>query len=429
MSPEYGAIPGATWPVDPQFYEVQLAAKLDKVKRLFSDMEMPRIVDVFRSPPLGYRMRGEFRVNRAQRNFYYVMHDPFTDRRVKITQFPVGNELLNKMMNATREGLDKNLKTMGRGLFGMRFHSSLRGHGMAIFLYSHPLERLWKYEAQELQKSFLDSGMPVSLIAHSRKKIEIVGDPFVDEILTVKGKQYIQRQYESEFSQPNAEVNQHMLGWAMDVAKDLNMSDSDLLELYCGNGNFTMVLAPFFRDVLATELNRVGLLAAEYNLATAGIKNVRIEKANSAELSRALRHVHSNSAFKKDEYGLANHNFQTVFLDPPRPGADPSTLSVIKAIPNIIYISCNPVSLHDNLKVLRATHSIRKFAVFDQFPYTEHVECGVLLTQREGVTLPHISTPPAALASSPFYSSQTRAEQPHTPLPPFVSNDTLSDPF
>lgn len=46
MSPEYGAVPGATWPVDPQFYEVQLAAKLDKVKRLFADMRMPKIVDV-----------------------------------------------------------------------------------------------------------------------------------------------------------------------------------------------------------------------------------------------------------------------------------------------------------------------------------------------------------------------------------------------
>lgn len=58
------------------------------------------------------------------------MHDPFTDRRVKVTQFPLGNEFINKMMPFTRDGLDKYLKTLGKDLFGVRFQSTLRGHGM-----------------------------------------------------------------------------------------------------------------------------------------------------------------------------------------------------------------------------------------------------------------------------------------------------------
>ncbi|EAK4474480.1 tRNA (uridine(54)-C5)-methyltransferase TrmA, partial [Campylobacter coli] len=46
---------------------------------------------------------------------------------------------------------------------------------------------------------------------------------------------------------------------------------------------------------------------------------------------------------------------------------------------NIIYISCNPISLKENLKELALTHKVEKFALFDQFVNTPHLECGVLL--------------------------------------------------
>ena len=49
--------------------------------------------------------------------------------------------------------------------------------------------------------------------------------------------------------------------------------------------------------------------------------------------------------------------------------------------PTIIYVSCTPHSLADNLRILHRTHRIEHFALFDQFPYTEHMECGVLLSR------------------------------------------------
>jgi tRNA (uracil-5-)-methyltransferase len=45
----------------------------------------------------------------------------------------------------------------------------------------------------------------------------------------------------------------------------------------------------------------------------------------------------------------------------------------------IIYISCNPHTLAENLLALRHSHRIEQLALFDQFPYTEHMECGVFL--------------------------------------------------
>jgi len=60
---------------------------------------------------------------------------------------------------------------------------------------------------------------------------------------------------------------------------------------------------------------------------------------------------------------------------------DPDSCELVSRFNKIIYISCNPHTLADNLKLLVKTHKIEKFALFDQFPYTDHVETGVILTK------------------------------------------------
>jgi SAM-dependent methyltransferases related to tRNA (uracil-5-)-methyltransferase len=46
---------------------------------------------------------------------------------------------------------------------------------------------------------------------------------------------------------------------------------------------------------------------------------------------------------------------------------------------HILYISCNPETLLRDLEILTLTHDIIDMAMFDQFPYTHHVEMGVKL--------------------------------------------------
>ena len=53
---------------------------------------------------------------------------------------------------------------------------------------------------------------------------------------------------------------------------------------------------------------------------------------------------------------------------------------MVQAYPRILYISCNPETLCRNLETLSQTHNVTRLALFDQFPYTHHMECGVLLT-------------------------------------------------
>ena len=79
---------------------------------------------------------------------------------------------------------------------------------------------------------------------------------------------------------------------------------------------------------------------------------------------------------------LADYAFSTVFVDPPRAGIDDATLRLLQNFDNIIYVSCNPETLHANLTTLTQTHRIERAALFDQFPFTPHIESGVLLRRR-----------------------------------------------
>ncbi|VEI47353.1 tRNA (uracil-5-)-methyltransferase [Actinobacillus equuli] len=71
------------------------------------------------------------------------------------------------------------------------------------------------------------------------------------------------------------------------------------------------------------------------------------------------------------------------FVDPPRAGLDQDTLNMVQAYERILYISCNPHTLADNLQQLTQTHRIERAALFDQFPYTHHVESGVWLIRNK----------------------------------------------
>jgi tRNA (uracil-5-)-methyltransferase len=71
-----------------------------------------------------------------------------------------------------------------------------------------------------------------------------------------------------------------------------------------------------------------------------------------------------------------------VFVDPPRAGMDEMSCRFVSRFENIIYISCNPLTLHRDLEILTKTHDVVAMALFDQFPYTHHVEMGVKLQKK-----------------------------------------------
>ena len=73
-----------------------------------------------------------------------------------------------------------------------------------------------------------------------------------------------------------------------------------------------------------------------------------------------------------------------VFMDPPRAGSDEKFLSsVVKLGPEkVVYISCNPETLERDLKyMVKHGYKVKKIQPVEMFPFTEHVECVVLLSR------------------------------------------------
>ncbi|MGB2566549.1 MAG: methyltransferase domain-containing protein, partial [Porticoccaceae bacterium] len=157
-------------------------------------------------------------------------------------------------------------------------------------------------------------------------------------------------------------------------------SSGDLLELYCGNGNFTAVLAQHFKQVLATEISKISVNSALTNFAANQVDNVSVVRMSSEEFTQALN---KQRPFRRlAQIDLDSYNFSTIFVDPPRAGLDSETEKLVSRFDNILYISCNPQTLASNLSRITESHRIESVAVFDQFPWTDHLESGVLLRRK-----------------------------------------------
>lgn len=63
-------------------------------------------------------------------------------------------------------------------------------------------------------------------------------------------------------------------------------------------------------------------------------------------------------------------------------GLDKATAKLMRRFDSVVYISCNPETLAENLKAVIDTHLVKSVALFDQFPFTHHTECGVYLQRK-----------------------------------------------
>ena len=277
------------------------------------------------------------------------------------------------MMAPLLKPVNRNVLLFNR-LFRIDFLTSESGETLVTLIYHKPLNEEWEKEARELQ-----ADLSIYIIGRSRKQKCVLSQDFVTEGLTVDGRLYHYQQVESGFTQPNAYINSKMLEWASRCCADY-ADQSDLMELYCGNGNFTAVLAQHFKKVLATEVSKVSVASAKRNFDLNEIDNVTVVRLSSEEITQALN---GDRPFRRlKDVALDAFNFSTVFVDPPRAGLDQGTEALSARFDRILYISCNPLSLIKNLSELTKTHSIEKVAAFDQFPWTDHLETGIFLKRK-----------------------------------------------
>ncbi|SPO57482.1 tRNA/tmRNA (uracil-C(5))-methyltransferase [Pseudomonas sp. JV551A1] len=356
---------------DPSSYTTQLDAKVARLRELLAPFGAPEPA-VFDSPREHYRLRAEFRLWREDGQRHYAMFAPGEKHKaILIDDFPIASQRINALMPRLKAAWQAS-EALGNRLFQVEFLTTLAGDAMITLCYHRPLDEAWETAARQLAEE-----LGVSIIGRSKGKRLVIGRDYALEKLEVAGRVFSYRQPEGAFTQPNGAVNQKMLSWAFEA---IGERDDDLLELYCGNGNFTLPLATRVRQVLATEISKTSVNAALSNLDENAVDNVRLVRLSAEELTQALNEVRP---FRRLEgIDLKSYEFGTVFVDPPRAGMDPDTCELTRRFERILYISCNPETLAANIAQLQDTHRIERCALFDQFPYTHHMESGVLLVRR-----------------------------------------------
>ncbi|CAA0119670.1 tRNA/tmRNA (uracil-C(5))-methyltransferase [Halioglobus japonicus] len=364
--------------VAPQHYPALLASKVDTVSGIMAPFSPPA-PQVYPSPPTDFRLRAEFRMWHEGDTINYVMYrreDPRTP--VVITEFPIADQCIQAAMPLLHTVVNAN-DTLRRKLFQVEFLAGLSGELLVTLIYHRKLDDEWEAAAQTLISELLPVAPALSIIGRSRKQKRVIGRDYIQEILPLSTREFHYRQYEQAFSQPNGRVNIQMIEWACDKARALA---GDLLELYCGNGNFTLPLSEHFGHVIATELSKVSIRAARANLADNAISNVHLLRMSAEEVTQAMNAERIFRRVSELPKPLEQFELNTLFVDPPRAGLDEHTAAMASRFQTIIYISCNPQSLAENMRALDATHRIEHFAMFDQFPYTDHMECGVILKRK-----------------------------------------------
>ncbi|MCL2498617.1 MAG: 23S rRNA (uracil(1939)-C(5))-methyltransferase RlmD, partial [Symbiobacteriaceae bacterium] len=106
-----------------------------------------------------------------------------------------------------------------------------------------------------------------------------------------------------------------------------------VVEAYCGIGTISTYLTERAKEVYAIEYNPVAVADAQQNAAANGIHNVSFIPGSSEEQIPLLLQA-----------GVRPH---LVVVDPPRQGLKASLIQAIAAaqVPELLYISCNPVTL------------------------------------------------------------------------------------
>ena len=352
-------------------YEEQLNYKIQREKERFSNFTNIDF-DIIKSNESNFRNRAEFRIwwEKGENNkeiLSYAMND-FKKNILKINSCEMVSHHIKELMPKLLDELQNDLELSFK-LFAVEFLGSSTKDMLVTLIYHKKLEESWIQKVKEIEKR-----LNIKIIGRSKKQRLVLTNDCINETLNISNQNFFFAYEENGFTQPNTNVNVQMIEWVLENTKN---SSKDLCELYCGGGNFTIPLSTKFRKVLATEISKTSIKSALRNCSLNKIESISFIRMSAEDFVQALNKVRAFNRLK--DINLDDYEFDTIFMDPPRSGLDDTTRNLAKDFENIIYISCNPETLHRDLEELTKTHEIEKFALFDQFAFTNHIESGVIL--------------------------------------------------
>lgn len=205
--------------------------------------------------------------------------------------------------------------------------------------------------------------VPVEYLKEKHKIVGILVNGEIlsgeDHFLELVNNKFFQNGYES-FFQVNRDINTEIFKY---LDKVLIPKDC-LLDLYCGVGTLGLNIAHKFNKIYGIEINGDAIKNALINKKINMASNVVYMLGDAKEVLPKI----------KDK-------ISTAIVDPPRSGLDSKVLeTLIKLdLEQLVYISCDAVTLARDLKLLQNKYELKEIKLFDMFPGTYHVETVVTL--------------------------------------------------
>ncbi len=164
-----------------------------------------------------------------------------------------------------------------------------------------------------------------------------------------------------DFTQINLEINRLMVKQAR-TALQLESNDN-VLDLFCGIGNFTLPISRYAKHVTGIEGNSEMITRATVNALHNNLANINFFVDN-------LMETHLQSNWIKKQY-------HKILIDPPRAGAK----EILPYFPGfnaklIVYVSCNPATLARDAGILvhEYGYQLKQAGIMNMFPHTSHIE-------------------------------------------------------
>lgn len=167
------------------------------------------------------------------------------------------------------------------------------------------------------------------------------------------------------FFQTNVVAAENLYKYAISCIDDVK--DKVIFDLFCGTGTITQSLSGAAKKVIGVDISKDAIKSAIENTRLNKIKNISFFEGDVFEVIK-------NITEKPD----------VIVLDPPRAGVNAKALEkIVEFAPReIVYISCNPKTLIDNLYYFEYNrYNIKSLKAFDNFFFTSHVEAVCLLSR------------------------------------------------
>ena len=367
-------------------YELQLKAKLESVTShliRIGKFENPPIEPILPADEIFfYRNKMEFSFKPDDQNHLNLglHHRGDWENIFDVTACQLQSEISNQIVTKTRDFFCK-LKIPAYHL--SEHHGYLRFLGVRESRAENSIMLILVTNAGQLDRRDEFIGMITSNFPQVKSIVHVINSAKAniatgEDPVTIWGEDYIVEKIADKsfkirpttFFQTNTKQTEALYSTVAHLA---DFSDTEnVLDLYTGCGSIALYISGLVNSVYGVELNPEAVTSAHEN---ADLNNITNCDFAAGDVRKIL-----NEIVEQNQY------YDTIITDPPRAGIGRKVIKkIIRLHPRkIVYVSCNPATLAEDLKELcNCGYKLDKVVPVDMFPHTFHIESVSRLTREE----------------------------------------------